>query len=567
MSSTAQSVSILMVVAAAGLGSVAAFAFQHRDQPGARGFSLSTFGGALWTVVVSINVWPTQFLPAHVSMAFRNGLILVILLGWFLLVIEYVRRERVTFAPVPVAVVVLIPVLTVFLTGTNPLHHLAFEPETPTAVGGGPDIVWGPWHLVFMAYVFTISLASAGLLVSDFQSAHGVHRRQLLALLGGFAVGFIGLNDYLLTGAIETVPAYVRLSPFALLIAAVLWATAVFHHHLFDLVPISRRTVIETMPDPVIAVDDRDVVIDANPAARRLCAVPENVVGIPLAEFCSDHPQICQLVQNSGEDGQITIEDDEVERHFSVTHEPVRDGRAGSIVVLRDVTELKTYEKRLEEQRDNLEVLNQVVRHDVRNDLMVIHGHAERLEGHVDAQGERSVGIIKESAEDAIEFTNATREVTDVLLRTAPVDGRMPLPLTITRQVSAIRKKYPGAVVDLEEPLPDTAVVADDLLGSLFRNLLENAITHNDKDVPRVTISAEQEDGRVLVHVADNGSGVPDGRKERVFGKGEMGLDSSGTGIGLYLVTTLAKNYGGDVWIADNEPDGAVFTVELRRAD
>lgn len=41
------------------------------------------------------------------------------------------------------------------------------------------------------------------------------------------------------------------------------------------------------------------------------------------------------------------------------------------------------------------------------------------------------------------------------------------------------------------------------------------------------------------------------------------GLDSGGTGIGLYLVNTLVDNYGGDVWIEDNDPKGAVFTVSL----
>ena len=45
---------------------------------------------------------------------------------------------------------------------------------------------------------------------------------------------------------------------------------------------------------------------------------------------------------------------------------------------------------------------------------------------------------------------------------------------------------------------------------------------------------------------------------------GEKGLDSDGTGIGLYLVQTLVERYGGAVWIEDNEPEGSVFVVEMR---
>ena len=45
--------------------------------------------------------------------------------------------------------------------------------------------------------------------------------------------------------------------------------------------------------------------------------------------------------------------------------------------------------------------------------------------------------------------------------------------------------------------------------------------------------------------------------------KREQGLDSSGTGMGLYLVDTLVSAYNGEVWIDDNEPEGAIFSVEL----
>jgi signal transduction histidine kinase len=74
-------------------------------------------------------------------------------------------------------------------------------------------------------------------------------------------------------------------------------------------------------------------------------------------------------------------------------------------------------------------------------------------------------------------------------------------------------------------------------------------------------------EGRVVVRVADNGPGVPDDRKEAVFGRGEKGLRSTGTGLGLYLVDTLVDSYGGRVRVEDNDPEGAVFVVELPLAE
>jgi signal transduction histidine kinase len=105
------------------------------------------------------------------------------------------------------------------------------------------------------------------------------------------------------------------------------------------------------------------------------------------------------------------------------------------------------------------------------------------------------------------------------------------------------------------------------MLEAVFRNLLQNAIQHNQKAVPEVTVSAEEADDSVRVRIADNGPGIPESRKDEIFARGEKGLESAGTGLGLYLVETLVDRYGGDVWVEDNEPEGAVFIVELPIAE
>ncbi|MEA5386563.1 ATP-binding protein [Haloarculaceae archaeon H-GB2-1] len=112
------------------------------------------------------------------------------------------------------------------------------------------------------------------------------------------------------------------------------------------------------------------------------------------------------------------------------------------------------------------------------------------------------------------------------------------------------------------------------MLDSVVRNLVENAVQHNDTDDPTVAVSAEERVDTAAVRVADDGPGVPDDAKESIFGKGEKGLDSEGVGLGLYLVNQLVDLFGGSVHVEDRtdsfeaveedgDPRGAVFVVEL----
>jgi signal transduction histidine kinase len=130
-------------------------------------------------------------------------------------------------------------------------------------------------------------------------------------------------------------------------------------------------------------------------------------------------------------------------------------------------------------------------------------------------------------------------------------------------EVDDVRSNYGHALVHIEGTIPDGEVLADEMLESVFRNLLKNAIQHNDAEVPEVTVSATEGEETVTVRIADNGPGISDERTEKIFEQGEMGLDSEGTGLGLYLVETLVDRYGGDVYVEDNDPTGAVFVVEL----
>jgi len=244
---------------------------------------------------------------------------------------------------------------------------------------------------------------------------------------------------------------------------------------------------------------------------------------------------------------------------------PLSDG--GYVCVVRDITERKQYERRLEGQRDNLEILNQVVRHDIRNDLQVVVGYATILREFVDDEGGDHLEQLIASGRDAVEITKTAADVAEVMLSATAETKPVGLRYVLTDRIDEVGAAHADAILTTEGTVPDVTVPADDMLGSAFKNLLTNAIVHNDGPVKRVTVSVAVADDAVVVRVADNGPGIPDTRKDAIFEDGEKGLDSEGTGLGLYLVETLVDRYGGYVWVEDNEPSGAVFVVELPIVD
>lgn len=218
----------------------------------------------------------------------------------------------------------------------------------------------------------------------------------------------------------------------------------------------------------------------------------------------------------------------------------------------------------LEHRRELLDYLNSLLRHEVLNAANVIGGYAELVGDTYDrgTPARRYADIIGRQAND---LTKVTKDVR-LFLRT--IDGedeseRTNLSEALSDEVANIRDRHEN--VETEATIPDEVYVqADGLLRRIFSNLLDNAVEHNGSRPPRVAVSVETTDESVVVRIADNGPGVPESERERLF---EAATDRSDHGMGLTIIDRLAERYDGRVELAETGPDGSVFVVELPRAE
>jgi len=229
----------------------------------------------------------------------------------------------------------------------------------------------------------------------------------------------------------------------------------------------------------------------------------------------------------------------------------------------QEITQRKEYERQLEDQRDDLATLIRLLRHDVRNDLHLAMGNAEMLREHVDEEGTQHVETILESVCHAVDLADTAREMAQLMLEEESDQLKVTLSGCLRSAIETCRSAHDHAVIDVDRALPDRSVRATALLESVFDNLLQNAIRHNDTERPEVTVSVDTTDEAAIVRIADNGPGIPDELKTHVFERGRKGSESDGTGVGLYLVETLLSEYGGEIRVEDNDPRGAVFVVSL----
>ncbi|RDI70776.1 histidine kinase N-terminal 7TM domain-containing protein [Halopelagius longus] len=236
------------------------------------------------------------------------------------------------------------------------------------------------------------------------------------------------------------------------------------------------------------------------------------------------------------------------------------DPAVGGIVVnARDVTDRTSYQQRLR-------VLNRVLRHDLRNDMNVILGHADLLMDEIDESSAHHARTIRRKGESLVELGKRAREID----RTLDVTNRTRKPVEVTEplgeQLDSLAETHPGVVVNRH--LPDEAwVKATAHVTMAISNVVENAVEHNDRALPRigVAVSKPREDV-VEVRVVDNGPGIPDSELDALQSGRETQLQHV-SGLGLWLVKWVLTGSDGSVSFENHSPRGTAVVMRFAAAD
>lgn len=233
---------------------------------------------------------------------------------------------------------------------------------------------------------------------------------------------------------------------------------------------------------------------------------------------------------------------------------------------------------KLQEAKDEIELLNDLMFHDINNYNFATLNYIERVVMAKDVpkenkvQLEKALNLIRQNSK----LIDNVKKLTRIGIMSQEDLEPVNLKNVLVKVTSGMAHASPNKTVsfDLKLPENDAFVMANPLIEEIFVNLLSNAVKYDPHDDVEVDVSCTRtlEDGQTYwkVMIADRGHGIPDDKKELLFQKYvRLKPESvvSGTGLGLSIVRALADKFNGRVWMEDRVPGkselGASFFVEI----
>ncbi|WP_340102167.1 PAS domain S-box protein [Salinibaculum salinum] len=226
----------------------------------------------------------------------------------------------------------------------------------------------------------------------------------------------------------------------------------------------------------------------------------------------------------------------------------------GHVVHIIDVSEEQA-------NREQLQVLSRVFRHNVKNDMNVIIGHAKVIE----QQGSNAVlsnaEMILEKSRDFVEMAENQHRITKLLTKNAETVD-VDLAPTIRQAVSDVQTQYPDATLQTDLD-PNCQANTTREIAEAIRELVENAIIHSDQASPRVNIHLRDTETVTELTVRDDGPGIPEQEWNVLTADGDINPLNHGTGLGLWLVNQVVRRSNGTMSFDTNDSGGSTVTVRL----
>lgn len=243
----------------------------------------------------------------------------------------------------------------------------------------------------------------------------------------------------------------------------------------------------------------------------------------------------------------------------------------GKIVELQWINnELARKSERLKEKNNELDEFAHIISHDLKAPLRAIKNLIkfikEEDKNKLTVESTYDFSLIEQRANRMNSLIDGVLDYSRVGREETPTSN-FSLDEIVHKVVEQLQPMNPNVNFKISSNFP-VMQNKELFMFQIVSNLISNAIKYNDKDTPIIKIYFKEVGEKVCLTVEDNGPGIPDQFRERVFGvfetlKGRDEIES--TGIGLTIVKKMSLLMGGDTKIEDSELGGAKFVVDFSK--
>jgi two-component system sensor histidine kinase AtoS len=327
-----------------------------------------------------------------------------------------------------------------------------------------------------------------------------------------------------------------------------------------------NRYVLSSVTNGVLAVTETGIIALANPSFRRLFHLDgREITGQRLSDlFDESLVDSIQSINDKGDSDEARTFTYEQKIFECYGNRIVSDsGRnLGNAYVLKDITVMRQYEKELQE-RERMVTLGEMglnLAHEIKNPLTSVKGFTQLMQ-------HRKIG--EEQKQYYLGLMNEELERVNTLLNDMLTYGGRhkihPEPVNLSELLEELKiiyqVTYPGVIFDLEGvDLKAPEIVLDrSKIIQLIDNLVKNSV---DAGADHVRILQVRDDDSVRIRIRDNGSGIPEEIRDKVFTP-FFTTKERGTGFGLSLCTEVASIHGGGLTVESESGAYTEFTLTL----
>ncbi|WP_144798928.1 sensor histidine kinase [Halorubrum depositum] len=235
--------------------------------------------------------------------------------------------------------------------------------------------------------------------------------------------------------------------------------------------------------------------------------------------------------------------------------------RSCVVAEVRDVTESRARERRLR-------LLSRVIRHNLRNKTNVLMGYADRVRQAVEDETlEREIETILSITTEVGGLSDSVKQIEEIAEPSATQRSPTDLRRVVRSLVEDGNAEYPAADITVDAP-EAVWVVADSGIRYAIDHALRNAVEHNDRESPAVSVAVVDDpaNGRGTVRVADDGPPIPETEIKVLETDVETSSTFHGSGVGLWVMQWCVESLGGELSFEKNAPRGNVVSISLPKA-